>query len=159
MHGVRNSHPNLAGIVPYDPKYLPAKQYLSANENPSNVPEQVQLEIRKALKGFPFNRYPDPLGNELRDLIAEANGLSRENVLLGNGGDELLFNLALTWGGPGRTSLERTAHLFGVRSQCAPYGHQGGEHSAQGKLRYRRRGRACPYGRRRHRLCRYHQPQ
>ena len=105
MHGVRTSHPNLAGIVSYDPKYLPAKQYLSANENPSNVPEEVQLEIRKALKGFPFNRYPDPLGNELRDLIAEANGLSRENVLLGNGGDELLFNLALTWGGPGRTFL------------------------------------------------------
>ena len=45
------------------------------------------------------------MGNELRDLIAEANGLSRENVLLGNGGDELLFNLALTWGGPGRTFL------------------------------------------------------
>lgn len=105
MHGVRTSHPNLAGIVPYDPKYLPAKQCLSANENPNNVPEEVQLEIRKALKGFPFNRYPDPLGNELRDLIAEANGLSRENVLLGNGGDELLFNLALTWGGPGRTFL------------------------------------------------------
>lgn len=105
MHGVRNPHPNLAGIVPYDPKYLPAKQCLSANENPSNVPEEVQLEIRKALKGFPFNRYPDPLGNELRDLIAEANGLSRENVLLGNGGDELLFNLTLTWGGPGRTFL------------------------------------------------------
>ncbi len=41
----------------------------------------------------------------MRDLIAEANGLSRENVLLGNGGDELLFDLALTWGGPGRTFL------------------------------------------------------
>lgn len=105
MHGVRPSHPNLADIVPYDPKYLPANQYLSANENPNNVPEEVQLEIRKALKGFPFNRYPDPLGNELRDLIAEANGLTRDNVLLGNGGDELLFNFALTWGGPGRTFL------------------------------------------------------
>ena len=129
MHGVRNSHPNLAGIVPYDPKYLPAKQYLSANENPSNVPEEVQLEIRKALKGFPFNRYPDPLGNELRDLIAEANGLSRENVLLGNGGDELLFNLALTWGGPGRTFLnvpptfsvyEANARLTGTKVVNVP---------------------------------------
>lgn len=91
--------------MPYDPKYLPAEQYLSANENPRNVPEDVQLEIRKALKTFSFNRYPDPLANELRDLIAEANGLSRENVLIGNGGDELLFNLALAWGGPGRTFL------------------------------------------------------
>ena len=105
MHSVRASQPNLEGITPYDPKYLPAKIYLSANENPSNVPEDVQLEIRKALKSFSFNRYPDPLANELRDLIAEANGLSRENVLLGNGGDELLFNLALCWGGPGRKFL------------------------------------------------------
>ena len=129
MHGVRSSHPNLAGIVPYDPKYLPAKQYLSANENPSNVPEDVQLEIRKALKGFPFNRYPDPLGNELRDMIAEANGLSRGNVLLGNGGDELLFNLALTWGGPGRTFLnvpptfsvyEANARLTGTKVVNVP---------------------------------------
>lgn len=105
MHGVRASQPILAGIEPYDPKYLPAHQYLSANENPSNVPDEVQLEIRKALKEFSFNRYPDPLANELRDAIAEANGLARENVLLGNGGDELLFNLALAWGGPGRTFL------------------------------------------------------
>lgn len=105
MNTVRVSQPRLADIVPYDPKYLPAKEYLSANENPRNVPEEIQLEIRKALKNYPFNRYPDPLANELRDLIAEANGLYRENILLGNGGDELLFNIALAWGGPGRTFL------------------------------------------------------
>lgn len=105
MQTVRKSQDNLDGIVPYDPKYLPATQYLSANENPANVPEEVQIEIRKALKGFPFNRYPDPLANELRDMIAEANGLSRDCVLVGNGGDELLFNLALAWGGPGRKFL------------------------------------------------------
>lgn len=105
MRTVRSSQPQLADIVPYDPKYLPAEEYLSANENPHNVPEEVQLEIRKALRDFSFNRYPDPLANELRDLIAHANGLSRENVLLGNGGDELLFNMALAWGGPGRTFL------------------------------------------------------
>lgn len=105
MKTVRSSQPALADLIPYDPKYLPAKQLMSANENPSNVPEEVQLEIRKALKNFPFNRYPDPLANELRDLIAQANGLTRDNVLLGNGGDELLFNFALAWGGPGRTFL------------------------------------------------------
>ncbi len=105
MNTLCASQPRLAHITPYDPKYLPANQYLSANENPRNVPEEIQLEIRKALKGFAFNRYPDPLANDLRDLIAEANGLSRENVLLGNGGDELLFNIALAWGGPGRKFL------------------------------------------------------
>ena len=69
------------------------------------------------------------MGNELRDLIAEANGLSRENVLLGNGGDELLFNLALTWGGPGRTFLnvpptfsvyEANARLTGTKVVNVP---------------------------------------
>ena len=105
MQRVRSSRSNLASVVPYDPKYLPADHLLSANENPSNVPDKVQAEIREALKELSFNRYPDPLANELRDLIAQANGLMRENVLIGNGGDELLFNTALAWGGPGRTFL------------------------------------------------------
>lgn len=105
MQHVRSSQSNLANVVPYDPKYLPADHLLSANENPSNVPDKVQAEIREALKELSFNRYPDPLANELRDLIAQANGLMRENVLVGNGGDELLFNTALAWGGPGRTFL------------------------------------------------------
>ena len=38
-------------------------------------------------------------------MIAEANGLTRDCVILGNGGDELLFNIALAWGGPGRKML------------------------------------------------------
>ena len=105
MQRVRSSQSNLANVVPYDPKYLPADHLLSANENPSNVPDKVQAEICEALKELSFNRYPDPLANELRDLIAQANGLMRENVLVGNGGDELLFNTALAWGGPGRTFL------------------------------------------------------
>lgn len=105
MQRVRSSQSNLADVVPYDPKYLPADHLLSANENPSNVPDKVQAEIHEALKELSFNRYPDPLANELRDLIAQANGLMRENVLVGNGGDELLFNTALAWGGPGRTFL------------------------------------------------------
>lgn len=95
----------LADVVPYDPKYLPAKHMLSANENPLNVPDDIRYEIRKRLKKLSYNRYPDPLANNLRDLIAQANGLDRENVIVGNGGDELLFNTALAFGGPGRRFL------------------------------------------------------
>lgn len=105
MNTVRPSAPQLAGLEPYDPKYLPARALLSANENPSDVDEELRREIQRALKKLPFNRYPDPLANDLRDLIAEANGLEREQVLVGNGGDELLFNIALAWGGPGRAFL------------------------------------------------------
>lgn len=105
MNSVRPPNPRLDSVVPYDPKYLPAHAMMSANENPSNIPEEVRRAVMKRLKSLDFNRYPDPLANELREAIAEANGLEKENILLGNGGDELLFDIALAWGGEGRTFL------------------------------------------------------
>lgn len=105
MDQLRASAPQLDGLVPYDPKYLPADAFLSANENPCDIDADVRAEVMREIEKVPFNRYPDPLANDLRDLIAEANGLTREQVLVGNGGDELLFNLTLAWGGPGRKIL------------------------------------------------------
>lgn len=105
MSGVRAAAPQLAGLEPYDPKYLPAEAFLSANENPTDVDAALRAEIVREIRKTALNRYPDPLANDLRDLIAEANGLDRDQVLVGNGGDELLFDLALAWGGPGRTFL------------------------------------------------------
>lgn len=105
MNSVRASAPQLSGLSPYDPKYLPARAYLSANENPRDVDAEIRQKIISAIRKVAFNRYPDPLANDLRDMIAEANGLDRNQVLLGNGGDELLFNIALAWGGPGRKFL------------------------------------------------------
>ena len=105
MNQLRPSAPQLAGIEPYDPKYIPADVMISANENPLDVPFEIRREIERAVRKVPLNRYPDPLANELRDMIAEANGLERDQVIVGNGGDELLFNLALAYGGPGRTFL------------------------------------------------------
>lgn len=105
MNRVKAAAPQLEGMIPYDPKYLPAEAYMSANENPADVDEGIRKEIEQAIRKVQFNRYPDPLANGLRDLIAEANGLDRDWVLIGNGGDELLFDTALAWGGPGRTFL------------------------------------------------------
>lgn len=97
--------PQLADLKPYDPKYLPADAFLSANENPRDVEQEIRREIMREVGHLPLNRYPDPLANELRDMIAESNGLDRDQVLVGNGGDELLFGIAMAWGGPGRTFL------------------------------------------------------
>lgn len=95
----------LEGVIPYDPKYLPAETYLSANESPYGLSQELQEIVEQRLRSTNFNRYPDPLANELRDKIATREGLQREQVLIGNGGDELLFNLTLAWGGVGRTFL------------------------------------------------------
>lgn len=105
MDRVRASAPQLSGLVPYDPKYLPARAMMSANESPLSLDQDLAHDIVREVKRVPFNRYPDPLANDLRELIAEANGLDRDQVLLGNGGDELLFDIALAWGGPGRAML------------------------------------------------------
>ena len=105
MNAVRPAAPQLAGIQPYDPKYIPAEIMLSANENTLDVPFEIRREVEREVRKTPLNRYPDPLANGLRDMIAEANGLDRDQVLMGNGGDELLFDLALAWGGPGRTFM------------------------------------------------------
>ena len=94
--------PSLAGFEPYDPAFTPTRINLSANENTHDLPEGALRAIGAALAATPVNRYPDPLSNELRDELACAYGLSRENVMVGNGGDELLFNLLYAFGGGAR---------------------------------------------------------
>ena len=105
MNEVRPAAPQLQGMQPYDPKYIPAEVMLSANENSLDVPPEIRREVEHEIRKVSLNRYPDPLANDLRDMIAEANGLDRNQILMGNGGDELLFDLALAWGGPGRTFM------------------------------------------------------
>lgn len=113
MKTVRPSSPRIANIEPYDPKSLPCDVFISANESPYNVPEPIRASIVERIAKLDFNRYPDPLANTLRDKIAQMYELQRDNVILGNGGDELLFNLMLTWGGPGR-KLMNFPPCFGI---------------------------------------------
>lgn len=97
--------PYLAGIEPYDPNFTPTRINLSANENTYPVPAGVREAIDAALAATPLNRYPDPMSNELRDELATWHGVTRENICVGNGGDELLYNYLLAFGGAGRTLL------------------------------------------------------
>ena len=105
MRTVRPGAPSLADLTPYDPKYLPARVYLNANESPYGLPEPVIGELVDALSGQMLHRYPDPLAKGLRARVAEIHGVDEDNVLLGNGGDELLFDIMLAYGGKGRKLL------------------------------------------------------
>lgn len=91
----------LRGFEPYDPAFSPCRVNLSANENTHPMPEAFCEAVRAAATSTPLNRYPDPMSNGLRDVIAARHGVSRQSVMVGNGGDELLFNLLFTFGGPG----------------------------------------------------------
>ena len=119
MTDIRASRSELDELVPYDAKEVKAEVVLASNENPHNLPAEVIARLTSRLGEFKFNRYPDPTAHELRRLIAEANGLEPENVLVGNGGDELIFDLLLAWGGPGRTILDMppTFSMYGIDAQ------------------------------------------
>ena len=120
MRAFKPARPELEGLVPYDAKDVRADVILSSNENPLNVPHELASKIAARTSDFSFNRYPDPTATALRRLIAEANGLEPENVLVGNGGDELIFDLLLAWGGPGRTLLDMppTFTMYGIDAQA-----------------------------------------
>jgi histidinol-phosphate aminotransferase len=116
---LRPSRLELEDLIPYDAKEIKAEVILASNENPANLPGEVLAKLSANLPQFRFNRYPDPTAHELRRIIAEANGLEPENVLIGNGGDELIFDMLLAWGGPGRKILDMppTFTMYGIDAQ------------------------------------------
>ena len=97
--------PYLAAIEPYDPNFTSTRINLSANENTYPLPTGVRERIDAALAATPLNRYPDPMSNAVRDELAARHTVAREQVCVGNGGDELLYNFLLAFGGAGRTLL------------------------------------------------------
>lgn len=105
MDRIRPARPELEDLTPYDAHEPHAAINLASNENSQNLPTELLEKLAEGTADFPFNRYPDPMADKLRTLIADANGLEADNVLIGNGGDELIFDLLLAWGGPGRKLL------------------------------------------------------
>jgi histidinol-phosphate aminotransferase len=77
-----------------------AKVKLSSNELPYDLPEWLKKRIREAVSDIPFNRYPDPYATELREILAERWGVKPENIVLGNGSDELILYLTIAMGEP-----------------------------------------------------------
>ena len=77
-----------------------AKVKLSSNELPYDLPQWLKEKIKKALADIPFNRYPDPYATELREILARLWGVKPENIVLGNGSDELILNLTIAIGEP-----------------------------------------------------------
>src|SRR3546814_9163423 len=47
------------------------------------------------------HRYPDPLGGDLKRLLAAKHGVEAPQIVLGNGSHELLMQLAQVFAGPG----------------------------------------------------------
>ena len=72
---------------------------LASNENPLGPSPMAVKAIRGALKSI--NRYPDGSGHDLIKALSETLDVSTENIILGNGSDEIIGMLATALLRPG----------------------------------------------------------
>jgi len=97
---------DLRDFQPYQANDVEYLIKLDANESPFDLPDCVKKQLAFELMGkSDFNRYPDPGGRELRGAIAEACGVDREEVVLGNGSDELIQILVHAFINKGEVAL------------------------------------------------------
>src|SRR5215469_1109825 len=79
MHGyVPGEQPKIAGLIK-----------LNTNENPYPPSPKVLAAVRAATDGR-LRLYPDPTAQPLREKLARFHGCDPENIIVGNGSDELL---------------------------------------------------------------------
>ncbi|MDD4816494.1 MAG: histidinol-phosphate transaminase [Victivallaceae bacterium] len=81
----------VADMAGYTPGEQPSGDIIKINTNENPYPPSPA--VTAAINGFQtasLRRYPSARADGLRDLIAEMHGVKRENVIAGNGSDDLL---------------------------------------------------------------------
>ncbi|MHC4655059.1 MAG: pyridoxal phosphate-dependent aminotransferase [Planctomycetota bacterium] len=83
---------NIEKAKGYEPGFQPKQTdvlKLNTNENPYPPSPQV-IKVLAEIDAEKLRRYPDPVGEQFRQAAAQVHGLSADNILCCNGGDELL---------------------------------------------------------------------
>ncbi len=83
---------NIEKAEGYVPGFQPAGGdviKLNTNENPYPASAKVLEAIRNVSAQW-LRRYPEPLGDQFREAASEVLGVSADNIICTNGGDELL---------------------------------------------------------------------
>ncbi len=84
---------------------------LASNENPLGVSPLAQRAIRSVLDGLA--RYPDGNGFELKQALSRRYGVAPENIVLGNGSNDVLELAARAFLTP-QSSAVYSQHAFAV---------------------------------------------
>jgi histidinol-phosphate aminotransferase len=96
--------PGLREVGPYDSPQLEVAARLNTNECPVPLPHGFADDLAGAVRELPLNRYPDGRMTALRSALADRTGHPVEGVWAANGSNEILTQLLLAYGGPGRTA-------------------------------------------------------
>ena len=91
----------VAGMTAYTLDLRDADVKLNQNESPFDFPRELKERALSAMLERPWNIYPDFESAALRKAIATSRGLSPDNILVGNGSNELLAATVETYVGPG----------------------------------------------------------
>ncbi len=114
-------------ILEYTPTDAVYGVRLDANENPYPIPAEILNDFHACIDSCHFNRYPDPYASSLIKEFAAVNKVKTENVVAGNGSDELislLLNLFLRQGdsmavtAPDFSMYKFYAELIGCKIYC-----------------------------------------
>ena len=79
----------IAGYVPGEQPVIANLIKLNTNENPYPPSPEV-VNVLRNFDPARLRRYPNPTADPLRDLFAASVNMKRENVIIGNGSDDLL---------------------------------------------------------------------
>ncbi len=92
--------PCVRALTAYHVDETPVRIKLDAMENPFPLPAPVRREIAALVRDERINLYPDPSAKELKRAIAKFWKMKPEQMILGNGSDELIQSIVLAFGGP-----------------------------------------------------------
>jgi histidinol-phosphate aminotransferase len=96
---------DLSALDGYHSPQVDVDVRLNTNESPYAPPKQFVDRWLGALEHVAWNRYPDRGATELRDALGRFLGQPPARLLCGNGSNEVLQTLLLTYGGAGRAAL------------------------------------------------------
>jgi histidinol-phosphate aminotransferase len=97
--------PGLREVPIYEPPQLDVPVRLNTNECPYQLPDGFADDLADAIRAIRYHRYPDREALGLRESLARHVGLPAESVWVANGSNEVIEQLLLAYGGPGRTAL------------------------------------------------------
>lgn len=97
------------------------RYHLNANESPFNLSEiePIRSRISEALRQCGTNDYPDPNCTELRKAIAQHFSITSEQILVGNGCDEVISIICNTFLNEGDSVVvhQPTFEMYGIYSK------------------------------------------
>jgi len=91
----------VAAMTAYTLELREAEIKLNQNESPFDFPRALKERVVARMADRPWNLYPDFESTALRTAIAKAFRLAPENILVGNGSNELLAAAIGAFVGPG----------------------------------------------------------